>query len=50
MHIGIDARLTYYRSGGISTYIVRLVEALERLDTVNRYTVFHSRKATTSRW
>ena len=45
MHIGIDARLTYYRTGGISTYIVRLVEALERLDSVNRYTVFHSRKA-----
>ncbi len=44
MHIGIDARLTYYRSGGISTYIVRLVEALERLDSENRYTVFHSRK------
>jgi glycosyltransferase involved in cell wall biosynthesis len=45
MHIGIDARLTYYRTGGISTYIIRLVEALERLDSVNRYTVFHSRKA-----
>jgi glycosyltransferase involved in cell wall biosynthesis len=45
MHIGIDARLTYYRTGGISTYITRLVEALERIDTSNRYTVFHSRKA-----
>lgn len=45
MHIGIDARLTYYRSGGISTYITRLVDALERIDTSNRYTVFHSRKA-----
>ncbi len=45
MQIGIDARLTYYRTGGISTYIIRLVEALERLDSVNRYTVFHSRKA-----
>src|SRR5438270_10159821 len=45
MHIGIDARLTYYRTGGISTYIIRLVDALERLDSVNRYTVFHSRKA-----
>ena len=41
----IDARLTYYRTGGISTYITRLVDTLERLDTVNRYTVFHSRKA-----
>jgi glycosyltransferase involved in cell wall biosynthesis len=46
MRIGIDARLTYYRTGGISTYILRLVEALERLDSANQYTVFRSRKAT----
>jgi glycosyltransferase involved in cell wall biosynthesis len=45
MRIGLDARLTYYRAGGISTYIRRLVLALEQLDTDNRYTVFHSRKA-----
>lgn len=45
MHIGFDARLTYYRHGGISTYVRRLVEALERLDRSNEYTVFHSRKA-----
>lgn len=44
MHIGIDARLPYYRTGGISTYIVRLIRALEDLDTPHRYTVFHSRK------
>ncbi|MDX2136733.1 MAG: glycosyltransferase family 1 protein [Chloroflexota bacterium] len=43
-HIGIDARLTHYRTGGISTYIRRLVQALELLDARNRYTVFHSRK------
>ncbi len=43
--IGIDARLTYYRTGGISTYIVRLIEALERLDFEHPYVVFHSRKA-----
>lgn len=48
MHIGIDARLTYYRMGGISTYIRRVVQALETLDTENRYTVFHSRKAKSS--
>lgn len=48
MHIGIDARLTYYRTGGISTYIRRLVMALEASDQRNRYTVFHSRKATDS--
>jgi glycosyltransferase involved in cell wall biosynthesis len=44
MHIGIDARLPYYRTGGISTYILRLVQALERIDTQNRYTIFQSRK------
>ncbi|MBZ0277878.1 MAG: glycosyltransferase family 4 protein [Anaerolineae bacterium] len=45
MHIGIDGRLTYYRIGGISTYIRHLVTTLESLDTDNRWTVFHSRKA-----
>lgn len=45
MHIGIDARLTYYRRGGISTYISRLIPALEALDTTNTYTVFQSRKS-----
>jgi len=45
MHIGIDTRLTYYRTGGISTYMRRLVGALESLDKHNRYTIFHSRKS-----
>lgn len=45
MHIGIDARLTTYRAGGISTYIVRLIQALERLDQQHRCTIFESRKA-----
>lgn len=44
-HIGIDTRLLYYRTGGISTYMRRLVTALEDLDHDNRYTVFDSRKA-----
>ena len=39
--IGIDARLTYYRDGGISTYIRRLVSALAEVDTENDYTIFH---------
>ncbi len=43
-HIGIDARLNYYRVGGISTYTRQLVSALEKLDYDNDYTVFHSRK------
>ncbi len=45
MKIGIDARLTYYRAGGISTYIRRVIAALEDLDHDNAYTVFRSRKA-----
>jgi len=45
MHIGIDTRLTYYRTGGISTYMRRLVTALESLDLENQYTVFQSRKS-----
>jgi len=47
-HIGIDARLTYYRTGGIPTYIRRLIVALEQLDKRNRYTIFHSRKDETN--
>lgn len=43
--IGIDARLTYYRVGGTSSYIRYLLDALERLDRDNTYTVFQSRKA-----
>ena len=45
IHIGIDARLNYYRVGGISTYTSRLISALEELDNQNQYTVFQSRKA-----
>lgn len=48
MHIGIDARLTAYRDGGISTYTRALIGALEQLDTENRYTVLEHRKATAS--
>lgn len=44
VHIGIDARLTYYRDGGISTYTRQLINALQQLDEHNQYTVFHSRK------
>lgn len=38
--IGIDARLTFYRTGGISTYIRRLIAALETLDSRHDYTIF----------
>ncbi len=43
-HIGLDHRLTYYRKGGISTYITRLTRTLGKLDQENHYTVLHSRK------
>lgn len=42
MHIGIDARLPYYRMGGISQYTLYLLAALAEIDAENRYTVFHS--------
>jgi glycosyltransferase involved in cell wall biosynthesis len=44
-HIGIDARLTHYRIGGISTYIRQLVLALEPIVTSSHITVFASRKS-----
>ncbi|MCS7072482.1 MAG: glycosyltransferase family 4 protein [Anaerolinea sp.] len=42
--IGIDARMRYYRAGGISTYVQYLSAALERIDHENDYTIFYSRK------
>ena len=49
MHIGIDARLTHYRVGGISTYIRRLIGALEDLaDQQDDFTIFRSRKSQVS--
>ena len=44
MKIGIDARLTYYRDGGISSYTRHLIRALEAIDMNNDYTIFQSRK------
>jgi glycosyltransferase involved in cell wall biosynthesis len=45
IHIGIDARLTHYRVGGISTYIRQLVLALENIAASRRITVLTSRKS-----
>jgi glycosyltransferase involved in cell wall biosynthesis len=42
--IGFDSRLTYYRTGGISAYMRRLLPALASIDSENQYTIFHSRK------
>lgn len=48
-HIGIDARLLAYRTGGISTYTRRLIEALNTLHPPNRITIGYSRKERTPR-
>ena len=45
MKIGIDARLTFYRVGGISTYIHNIITELEVIDAENDYSILQSRKA-----
>ena len=47
-HIGIDARLTHYRIGGISRYITAIISALEDDPPDHTFTVFQSRKAQTT--
>lgn len=42
--IGIDARLTYYRHGGIASYIRHLIETLPMVDADNDYLILHQRK------
>jgi glycosyltransferase involved in cell wall biosynthesis len=45
MHIGLDARLVYYRRySGIGQYIVHLAELIPGLDRDHFYTIIHSRK------
>jgi glycosyltransferase involved in cell wall biosynthesis len=45
MRIGIDARLVYYSKAGIGQYIVRLAEALAKLDTEGvEFALLQSRK------
>jgi glycosyltransferase involved in cell wall biosynthesis len=41
MRIGIDARLNYYRPGGIAEYTRHLIEELAQLDRATSYTVIH---------
>ena len=45
MRIGIDARLSYYRPGGIAQYTRNLIRELANLDSENAYFVIHHRKA-----
>jgi glycosyltransferase involved in cell wall biosynthesis len=42
--IGLDARLTYYRRGGITEYIEALLRELPLVDAENEYIVLQSRK------
>jgi glycosyltransferase involved in cell wall biosynthesis len=42
--IGLDARLAYYRQGGITHYTYHLIRELAALDAENRYQILHSRK------
>ena len=44
MQVGIDARLPFYERGGISHYVINLVQALAKIDSDNDYMIFHSRK------
>lgn len=44
-HIGIDARLTHYRVGGISRYITALIAAYETHSPPHKLTILQSRKA-----
>ena len=44
-HIGIDARLTHYRVGGISRYITALLSAFETWSPPHKLTILQSRKA-----
>jgi len=41
MRIGIDARLIYYRPGGIAEYTRHVIQELAALDPVTQYSVIH---------
>ena len=44
-YIGIDARLTHYRVGGISRYITAIINAFEELEPAHEITTVQSRKS-----
>ena len=46
MHIGIDARLTYYTAAGIGQYTINLLRALAAIDHEDDFVIFQSRKST----
>lgn len=48
MRVGIDARLLHYQHGGISQYILHLIEALAEIEQETIFTIFQSRGDKTS--
>lgn len=44
MRIGIDGRLVFYHKAGIGQYILRLTQALARIDQEDEFILFKSRK------
>lgn len=44
MRIGIDGRLVFYHKAGIGQYILRLTQALARIDQEDQFILFKSRK------
>lgn len=44
-HIGIDARLTHYRVGGISRYTTSIIAAMAEAQPKHKITILQSRKA-----
>jgi len=44
VHIGLDARLIYYRKGGIARYTIRLARGLARVDSENTYWLLQHRR------
>ncbi len=44
-YIGIDARLTHYRLGGISRYITAIISAFEELEPAHEIKILQSRKS-----
>jgi glycosyltransferase involved in cell wall biosynthesis len=44
MRIGVDIRLAYHQMAGISWYAIRLLTALSKIDTENRYVLLQHRR------
>lgn len=44
MQVGIDARLVFYHQAGIGQYILRLTQALARINQDDQFLIFQSRK------